>query len=356
MGDDLCEDWSTARPWKITYRKDTEKNLETYYDRRVVKFRRRSLSASAWTDSTFAKWDLVTDPTTSDIYVVIRNISIPTWIEPHLDTNYWMKWLETSTTPYLSWTNNKTSFKIFVNTTNLTINAVDYIDVPTFSLMDNLTITDGWDMHDIYVWKNTKNDYNNTIILSVNLASSLDIYNVELWLNNEKNTFFAKKQNIKVWDNFYENILFWENINLDIWNWNYQNIFNWIIENTSLWNAIYLNLFSNWVLNNTIWNYVYKNYIWSSMTNNSVLWIFHDNVIWNWFTDNEIKNNFSNNDILDNFQQVTVCANCSISKTYNLGAKVYGNYTKRTFVSEIWQVKMNYFDAGGNPTVVNVTD
>jgi len=48
----LCEDGITPRKGKITYRKDTAKNLETYYDFRNVKFRRWKVNPAAWVAGT----------------------------------------------------------------------------------------------------------------------------------------------------------------------------------------------------------------------------------------------------------------------------------------------------------------
>ncbi|HVD99079.1 MAG TPA: hypothetical protein VNB90_12805 [Cytophagaceae bacterium] len=55
VNDVLCEDGTTPRQGKITYRKDRIKNLETWYDFRAVKFRRWKMdtaSNTAWAPST----------------------------------------------------------------------------------------------------------------------------------------------------------------------------------------------------------------------------------------------------------------------------------------------------------------
>ena len=50
----LCEDGTTTRTGKITYRKDTTNNLETWYDWRNVRFLRWFQTATAWSGSSVA--------------------------------------------------------------------------------------------------------------------------------------------------------------------------------------------------------------------------------------------------------------------------------------------------------------
>jgi hypothetical protein len=52
FNDILCEDGTTPRRGKITYRKDVTKGLETYYDWRTVRFRRWKLNVPVWASAT----------------------------------------------------------------------------------------------------------------------------------------------------------------------------------------------------------------------------------------------------------------------------------------------------------------
>jgi len=87
FNNDMCEDGVTPRPGKIIYRYDTQNNVSTYYDYRVVKFRRWKLIPVHYNNSTtYTKNFMVQD--SSRYYVSVRDDNVGNALN---DDNWWVE-------------------------------------------------------------------------------------------------------------------------------------------------------------------------------------------------------------------------------------------------------------------------
>lgn len=151
--DVFTEDTSLSRPGKITYRKDTEKNISTYYDFRNVTYRRWRLTSNKSYDinTTYAKHDFVLD--NGYLYRSIRDDNLKQGLT---DNNWWIKFDNT----FLIWTSDVNKLSSFAATLN--INDISLSLSPSYyKTFGNLYYTEN-----LNITKSTTQDYNNIVFQS----------------------------------------------------------------------------------------------------------------------------------------------------------------------------------------------
>jgi len=156
--DVLCEDESTSREGKITYRKDFDKNLETWYDFRNVKFRRWQIdtaSNTAWQPSTNYNEAAVIYYSTNFYRCQLAHTSGTTF-----DDLYWQRLFYEDTSVKLAFNTS-----MYFGNAQVNANSSVYEDFLTFS---NLLC------RDISIGKMEDSSYNNIVFLG---NSSFDFGN-----------------------------------------------------------------------------------------------------------------------------------------------------------------------------------
>jgi len=304
--DNSCEDgtWDqslqrytggTFRKGKITYRKDTNINLSTYYDWRNVKFRRWAVNATLWNvSSAYNKNNVSKSPIDGNLYVAKFNVTGGT--DPSINSN-WKLWLNiTTNTQYWSWTSVTNNFDIGgILTNNLIINNsipnVDYKDFYTFTLIDDLTNssgiitggtsggTIGLGYRNIEIGKLNK-DYIEYYYDLTDLHNNIIFYLFLLVSGSEFNIINVKINNNSLWNTINADYFFNNNIDSDF-----------------IKNCIVGNKFNN----NTINKKFQRNITYNEFNDNNINILFDSNIISNIFQSNFINNNFNHNKISNNF-------------------------------------------------------
>ncbi len=196
-----CEDGTTLRKGFITYRKDTIKKLETYYDFRSVKFRRWKVIAQPYSDTTTYRrenWNVTNSP-----YVLAADGHIHGFKGPvatdlvgnnpmsnRYGNNNWQYLLHTQFGLYVI--PNPTSLQVGIYT--LLADPADFQDYYTFNT--SLGLGNSGEMSEISIGKHT--GLNNIIFVSTDNGITVTnniigsgSYDVSLLNNNIRNNNFG---------------------------------------------------------------------------------------------------------------------------------------------------------------------
>ena len=190
----ICEDGLTLRPGKITYRKDTQYNLETYYDWRNVKFRRFKIDENTltpWTASeTYYVDDVVSyeDKGVLNIYTAMRNI---VFTDENPTALYeWCPVLSDIREYYYLHTSGETYGNV-----SLYANTSSFQDYYTFAIQEDLTISSGRTgsigYYNMYIGPTKPNDQelNNVIFISGISKGAINCYENTISYNSVDTTF-----------------------------------------------------------------------------------------------------------------------------------------------------------------------
>ncbi len=264
---------------QIYYRKDTIQNVETHYDFRNVKFRRWAVDAVAYDDGTAYVAKDVCKASDGKIYKCITATTGEG--DPTVNTTDWVLWLDITADAFVSWTADKTAFKIRgdINTDNLIINnvtaGVDYDDFATFG--------------DYYNW------VKNVSIGMIDLEFAIG-YSYATQLNN----IVCKTDNICY-------TCFGNNIGSNCWNNTIGNMFvsntiGYMFNSNTIGNVFVYNTIGDDFNNNTIGNSFQSNTIGNNFNSNTIGDDFRYNTIGDAFSDNTIGNEFRFNTIGNEFR------------------------------------------------------
>jgi hypothetical protein len=276
----------------IYYRKDTIQNVETHYDFRNVKFRRWAVDAVAFDNGTSYAKKAVCKSSNGKIYKCITATTGEG--DPAVNTADWILWLDITANAFVSWTADKTKFKIGnITTTNLIIN----------------NVTAGVDYDDFYTFGDWYNWVKNVSIGMIDLERTIKEYSYATQLNNivfktidEFHTCFGNNIGSNCWNNTIGNKFYSNTIGNDFYS---NTIGNKFYSNT-IGNNFYSNAIGNDFYSNTIGNGFYSNTIGDAFNNNTIGEEFNYNTIGNYFGSNTIGNGFGSNTIGNYFYSNTI--------------------------------------------------
>jgi hypothetical protein len=277
---------------QIYYRKDTIQNVETHYDFRNVKFRRWAVDAVAFDNGTSYAKKAVCKSSNGKIYKCITATTGEG--DPAVNTADWILWLDITANAFVSWTADKTKFKIGnITTTNLIIN----------------NVTAGVDYDDFYTFGDWYNWVKNVSIGMIDLERTIKEYSYATQLNNivfktidEFHTCFGNNIGSNCWNNTIGNKFYSNTIGNDFYS---NTIGNKFYSNT-IGNNFYSNAIGNDFYSNTIGNGFYSNTIGDAFNNNTIGEEFNYNTIGNYFGSNTIGNGFGSNTIGNYFYSNTI--------------------------------------------------
>jgi len=243
----ITEDGTTSRPGKITFRKDNNKNISTYYDFRQVKFRRWRIVPIIFNSSTtYSKNFLVQD--SGDYYVSVRDSNIG---HSFSDDNWWIKlnnknfyiWQSTIPSNFgnlnpLSWViqdvGNRNTFANINNVSNVEIGPCDEI-------YNNIVFLGNY-VHDV-IFYNSKNIttydfYENGTITNMYNNSFMNVHSSIFGPDNHDNIFthiYYSNLNTFIKENFV-NYMVSSNIGVGFYNNTIYSMQNFKSDSNFRWN------------------------------------------------------------------------------------------------------------------------
>jgi hypothetical protein len=351
----------------ITYRKDTIRNNECYYDFRNIIFRRWKVNATGWVSSgSYTAKDIVSG--SNDYLYKAKTTHSESIADPSSDAVNWQFWLNNFKN--YSWTSTPSEFSVGdITTTNLSMS--DPLDYYTFTPYDEYC----YDNH-INIISFDNNGYysrlNNIVFGSTCYSNNIksDGYTITIGDSCYSNTIRISCYSNVIGDTFQSNNigrLFQSNVIGDSFQSNtigdsFQsntigntNIFGYSFYSNTIGNSFQSNNIREYFNSNIIGDGCYSNNIRNSFSVNNIRSSFYLNTIGDSFQSNNIRDGFNSNIIGDSFQSNNI-EYCPNNIDFTSATYVYGAYNCTIYNKSDGTFRLNYYDGTDILHFVNITD